>query len=156
MDAILLITTCYKSKNMDLFSANDTEQAIYLEYYGNSGKAGVPVAENIGIKQFKGDGDFRSAECIELLKQADIVVTNPPFSLFREYIAQLIEHDKKFIVVGNQNSITYNLLANSRPIVSPSNTGTAFPIWRMASPHAPFMTKLSGKVCIRFASHTVK
>jgi hypothetical protein len=63
--------------------------------------------EEIGVKLFKGDGDFRSAECIELLKQADIVVTNPPFSLFREYVNQLVEHDKKFIIIGNQNSITY-------------------------------------------------
>ena len=55
----------------------------------------------------KGDGDFRSEECVELMKQADIVVTNPPFSLFREYVAQLIEYDKKFIIIGNQNAITY-------------------------------------------------
>lgn len=54
-----------------------------------------------------GDGDFRSPESIELLKQADIVVTNPPFSLFREYVAQLIEYDKKFLILGNKNSITY-------------------------------------------------
>jgi hypothetical protein len=54
-----------------------------------------------------GDGDFRSAECIELLKEADIVATNPPFSLFREYVAQLIEYDKKFIIIGNVNAITY-------------------------------------------------
>ena len=52
-------------------------------------------------------GDFRSSECIELLKEADIVVTNPPFSLFREYVAQLIEYDKKFIIIGHQNAITY-------------------------------------------------
>ena len=52
-------------------------------------------------------GDFRSAECVELLKQADIVVTNPPFSLFREYVAQLIEYDKKFLIIGNKNSISY-------------------------------------------------
>lgn len=55
----------------------------------------------------KGDGDFRSEECIELLKQADIVVTNPPFSLFREYVAQLVEYDKKFVIIGNINAITY-------------------------------------------------
>ena len=54
-----------------------------------------------------GDGDFRSDECIEILKQADIVVTNPPFSLFREYVAQLFEYEKKFIIIGNQNAITY-------------------------------------------------
>jgi hypothetical protein len=55
----------------------------------------------------QGDGDFRSKECIELLKQADIVVTNPPFSLFREYVAQLIDYEKKFIIIGHQNAITY-------------------------------------------------
>jgi hypothetical protein len=53
-----------------------------------------------------GDGDFRSEECIELLKQADIVVTNPPFSLFREYVTQLIRYEKKFLILGNQNAIT--------------------------------------------------
>ena len=54
-----------------------------------------------------GDGDFRSEECVELLKEADVVVTNPPFSLFREYVAQLMEYEKKFIIIGNQNAITY-------------------------------------------------
>lgn len=58
-------------------------------------------------KVLKGDGDFRSEECIELLKEADIVVTNPPFSLFREYVSQLMEYEKKFIIIGNQNAITY-------------------------------------------------
>ena len=53
-------------------------------------------------------GDFRSPECIALLKEADIVVTNPPFSLFREYLAQLVKHGKKFLIIGNQNAITYN------------------------------------------------
>jgi len=55
----------------------------------------------------KQNGDFRSPECVELLKEADIVVTNPPFSLFREYVALLIEHDNKFLIVGNKNAITY-------------------------------------------------
>lgn len=59
------------------------------------------------LTTLKGNGDFRSDECIELLKQADIVVTNPPFSLFREYVAQLVQYDKKFIIVGNQTAITY-------------------------------------------------
>lgn len=54
-----------------------------------------------------GDGDFRSAECVELLRQADIVVTNPPFSLFREYVTQLVEYKKRFLIIGNQNAITY-------------------------------------------------
>lgn len=102
-----LITTCYKNQNPDLFSKHDSEKAIYLEYEGDKNANGVPDPEEIGIKYLKGDGDFRSEECIELLKQADIVVTNPPFSLFREYVAQLIEYDKKFVIVGNQNAITY-------------------------------------------------
>lgn len=55
----------------------------------------------------KGEGDFRGQESIELLKQADIIVTNPPFSLFREYVAQLVEHDKKFLIIGNDNARTY-------------------------------------------------
>ena len=58
-------------------------------------------------KILKGDGDFRSEECIEFLKEADIVVTYPPFSLFREYIAQLMAYEKKFIIIGNQNAVTY-------------------------------------------------
>lgn len=59
------------------------------------------------LTKLKGDGDFRSSECIELLKEADIVVTNPPFSLFREYVAQLVKYDKKFLIIGNVNAITY-------------------------------------------------
>ena len=55
----------------------------------------------------EGDGDFRSEECLALLDEADIVVTNPPFSLFREYVAVLMEHKKKFVIVGNKNAITY-------------------------------------------------
>lgn len=59
------------------------------------------------LTTLNGNGDFRSAECIELLKEADIVVTNPPFSLFREYVAQLVEYKKQFLIIGNQNAITY-------------------------------------------------
>lgn len=102
-----LITTCYKNQNMDLFSQHDSEQAIYLEYDGDRNGNNVPESKEIEIKSLKGDGDFRSKECIELLKQADIVVTNPPFSLFREYVAQLTEYDKKFLIIGNMNAITY-------------------------------------------------
>ena len=102
-----LIATCYKSQESDLFSEKKSEQAIYLEYTGDKNGNNVPDVEEIGIKHLKGDGDFRSAECIELLKEADIVVTNPPFSLFREYIAQLVEYDKKFVIIGNLNALTY-------------------------------------------------
>ncbi|MFA5210982.1 MAG: adenine-specific methyltransferase EcoRI family protein [Patescibacteria group bacterium] len=102
-----LITTCYKNQDVNLFSQNNSEKAIYLEYTGDKNGDKVPNLKEIGIKHLKNDGDFRSEECINLLKQADIVVTNPPFSLFREYVAQLMEYDKKFIIIGNQNAITY-------------------------------------------------
>lgn len=76
----------------------------------------------------KQNGDFRSPECIEILKGADIVVTNPPFSLFREYIAQLIEHDKKFIILGSQNAISYReifeLLKKNKIWLGADNNGT--------------------------------
>ena len=102
-----LIATCYKSQDSDLFSQNNSERAIYLEYTGDKNGNNVPDVSEIGIKHLQGDGDFRSKECIELLKQADIVVTNPPFSLFREYVAQLVEHKKKFVIIGNLNALTY-------------------------------------------------
>jgi len=103
-----LITTCYKNQSRDLFSDNQSEKAIYLEYNGDKSGNHIPDVEEIGVHELKGDGDFRSQESIELLRQADIVVTNPPFSLFREYVAQLIEYDKKFVIVGHQNAIKYN------------------------------------------------
>ena len=67
----------------------------------------VPDPEDIGIRLLEGDGDFRSAESIDLLAEADVVVTNPPFSLFREYVSQLIEHDKQFLIIGHQNALKY-------------------------------------------------
>ena len=102
-----LIATCYKNQDIDLFSKNDSERAIYLEYEGDKNGNNLPDKNEIAVKHLKGDGDFRSVECIELLKQADIVVTNPPFSLFREYVSQLVLYDKKFLIVGHQNAITY-------------------------------------------------
>ncbi len=102
-----VIATCYKSQSVDLFSNHDCEQAVYQIYDGDRDGNNMPDENEIAVKPLKGDGDFRSEECIELLKQADIVVTNPPFSLFREYVAQLIKYDKKFIIVGHQNAITY-------------------------------------------------
>lgn len=93
-----LISTHYeagrKSYKMELIGAWYNEQ-------------GELKFENFVTTDLKGDGDFRSDECIEILKEADIVVTNPPFSLFREYVAQLMEHGKKFLIIGNQNAITY-------------------------------------------------
>jgi len=100
-----LISSCYREQKMDLFNNEEGEKGFYYEF---------TVSENGNIKPssadiiyLKGDGDFRSSESIELLKQADIIVTNPPFSLFREYVAQLVKFDKKFLIIGNVNAITY-------------------------------------------------
>ena len=70
----------------------------------NKGQSLLPIFED---KDLGNAGDFRSQDCIELLKQSDIVVTNPPFSLFREYVAQLVKYKKKFVIIGNKNAITY-------------------------------------------------
>ncbi|WAC21901.1 adenine-specific methyltransferase EcoRI family protein [Luteolibacter sp. SL250] len=99
-----LISSCYKEQQVDLFSEKENEPAIYIEC--DSGDASPDfVKEN--IKTLEGDGDFRGPESTKFLTKSDIVVTNPPFSLFREYIAQLIRHDKKFLAIGNINAITY-------------------------------------------------
>ena len=102
-----LITTCYKNQETDLFGQEKSENAVFLEYTGDKNGNNIPDAEEIGVKPLKGDGDFRSKESIDLLKQADIVVTNPPFSLFREYVEQLVKYEKKFLIIGNINAITY-------------------------------------------------
>ncbi|GEO97302.1 adenine-specific methyltransferase EcoRI family protein [Kocuria turfanensis] len=102
-----LITTCYKNQSADLFSRNSADQAVYLEYGGGGSGNDASDPRKIGVKPLMGDGDFRSPESINLLKQADIVVTNPPFSLFREYVAQLVEYKKQFLIIGNMNALTY-------------------------------------------------
>ena len=102
-----LIATCYKNQDINLFSEGKSEKAVYIVYEGDrNGNKNVDNNE-LDIRELQGDGDFRSRECIELLKQADIVVTNPPFSLFREYVAQLMEYQKQFLIIGHQNAITY-------------------------------------------------
>lgn len=86
----------------------ETSKPSYkLELTGDMNEDGSVNDEDIIQTPLKQNGDFRSPECIEILKEADIVVTNPPFSLFREYVAQLIEYEKQFLIIGNQNAITY-------------------------------------------------
>lgn len=102
-----LITTCYKKQEEGLFAQEKSENALFLEYTGDKNGNKILDVEEIGMKPLAGDGDFRSQESIELLKQSDIVVTNPPFSLFREYVAQLVKYKKKFLIIGNINAITY-------------------------------------------------
>lgn len=94
-----LIASCYKEKSTDLFCQQANEQAFYCTYNGEE--------DSEYVFPFKGDGDFRSLECLELLGQADIVVTNPPFSLFREFVSQIVSHNKQFLIIGNVNAITY-------------------------------------------------
>ncbi|MDO8489903.1 MAG: adenine-specific methyltransferase EcoRI family protein [bacterium] len=97
-----LISTHYKDAN--LFT---NELPYKLEYTGDKNGNRMPDPSEFMVKMI-GTGDFRSEECIELLKETDIVVTNPPFSLFREYIVQLSEYDKKFLIIGNTNAVKYN------------------------------------------------
>lgn len=123
-----LIATCYATspivgQQLSLFDVvgSDEEQrnkpykAVVTKVYDVTGDGGVDmfdVAELFKsheneLTELQGDGDFRSEECLALLDEADIVVTNPPFSLFREYVATLMEHEKHFIIIGNVNAITY-------------------------------------------------
>lgn len=94
-----IITACYQKQEINLFNNGNVKKGFFIEY----SEPNTPIE----IKEFNGDGDFRSAESIELLKQSDIVVTNPPFSLFREYVEQLVKYEKKFLIIGNINAITY-------------------------------------------------
>lgn len=123
-----LIATCYATspiagQQFSLFDVvggeeeqrNKPYKAVVTKVYDVTGDGGVDmfdVAELFKnheneLVELEGDGDFRSKECLTLLDEADIVVTNPPFSLFREYVATLMEHGKKFIIIGNVNAITY-------------------------------------------------
>ena len=102
-----LISTCYKNDQPNMFSRNSSEKGISLEYTGDKDGNRIPDDDEIEKHRLKGNGDFRSPECVELLGQSDIVVTNPPFSLFREYVTHLAESGKKFLVIGNHHAITY-------------------------------------------------
>ena len=92
-----LISTGYK----------ESGHGVMYVYEGDKNGNLVPDRSEWKITELQGNGDFKSEECVELLKQADIVVSNPPFSLFREYVAQLIEYGKEFLIIGNKNAITY-------------------------------------------------
>ena len=121
-----LIATCYTNspiagKQLSLFGVMEDPEpgiaykAIVDRVYDITGDGGIDMldvaelfrAGENEISELEGNGDFRSQECLELMDEADIVVTNPPFSLFREYVATLMEHEKKFIIIGNVNAITY-------------------------------------------------
>lgn len=121
-----LIATCYSGSpitgtQLSLFGDETEEErrtpykAVVTTVHDTTGEGGIDMldvaelfrtGENT-IERLEGNGDFRSSECLELLDEADIVVTNPPFSLFREYVECLMKHDKNFLIIGNQNAITY-------------------------------------------------
>lgn len=156
-----LIATCYatsaisnKELSLSKVLGNDETKegrpykAVVTKIYDATGDGGIDmldVAElfKMGeneLTELKEDGDFRSDECLELLKEVDIVVTNPPFSLFREYVATLVEYDKKFIIIGNKNAITYKEIF---PLIKDNK------IWLGEMVPSDFMTpdgKLSGKL----------
>jgi hypothetical protein len=99
------------------------------------------------LTRLQGDGDFRSPECIEILKEADIVVTNPPFSLFREYVAQLMEYEKRFLILGNMNALTYKeifpLIKENKMWLGTDNGGTK---WFQVPQHYDIKTETRIKV----------
>lgn len=123
-----LIATCYAGspvaeRQLSLFEEENEQQTktgvphkiVITEVTDQNGDGATNLADvewllrndkNV-LTRLNGDGDFRSTECVSLLKESDIVVTNPPFSLFREYVAQLIDNEKRFLIIGNQNAITY-------------------------------------------------
>ena len=143
-----LIATCYDGspiaqQELPLFPEAETEpkrkaykveitEVPDLDGNGSADLADVQLllkSSNYNVKaELKGNGDFRSSECVELLKQADVVVTNPPFSLFREYIALLMEYKKDFLVLGNMNAISYKeifpLIQNNQLWLGVSRHGT--------------------------------
>ena len=112
-----LITTCYDGSAVSEYRNGKAKpyKAIVTTVYDVTRDGGIDMKyirnlfEISGneLTELEGDGDFRSEECLKLLDEADIVVTNPPFSLFREYVKALIEHKKKFIIMGNINAVTY-------------------------------------------------
>lgn len=140
-----LIATCYTgspiaNQQLSIFDvlgiSEDTKdrpyKAVVTTVYDKTGDGGVDmfdVAELFKsgeneLTELECDGDFRSPECLALLDEADIVVTNPPFSLFREFISVLVEHQKSFIIIGNQNAISYeesfSLMRDNKMWIGPS------------------------------------
>ena len=116
----------------------ETEKPSYKIEKNNGDTIRTPLKQN---------GDFRSPECIEILKEADIVATNPPFSLFREYVAQLIKYNKKFIIIGNQNNFTYKemfkLLKENKIWAGVENGGTK---WFKVPDHYDITTESRKKI----------
>lgn len=154
-----LIATCYSGSpitgtQLSLFGEETEEErrtpykAVVTTVHDTTGEGGVDMldvaelfrtGENT-IERLQGDGDFRSPECLELLDEADIVVTNPPFSLIREYITMLVEHEKRFLIIGPQNALKYKevfpLIQQNRLWLGYNNGDMAFCVPDDYEPHA--------------------
>lgn len=106
-----LIASHHVDKSYNLFTINEGVPDSYcVRYKGEAVSEILDFEDNFNPVKLKGDGDFRSEESIGFLKEADIVVTNPPFSLFRKFIALMVEHDKKFLVIGNMIATNYKVV----------------------------------------------
>lgn len=114
-DATGQLSFAFGDEIVDAVPLKRAYKAIVTQVYDKTGDGGVDMVdvaelfksgENL-LSELEGDGDFRSPECLKLLDEADIVVTNPPFSLFRQYLATLVEHEKQFLIIGSQNNVTY-------------------------------------------------
>ncbi|MFS2327949.1 adenine-specific methyltransferase EcoRI family protein [Brucella sp. H1_1004] len=100
-----LVAACYQEQDIDLFGEIKNKPGFFVTYSGEEKEKEDVIRDS--VEYFKEDGDFRSNESIKILIECDIVVTNPPFSLFRKYVDQLVKKDKKFLIIGNINAITY-------------------------------------------------
>jgi hypothetical protein len=163
-----LIASCYigstiANKQLSLFDHESAENKTTKHPHkieitemaddNASDMRGLPLVEYIlrnrknALTRLQGDGDFRSPECVEMLKEADVVVTNPPFSLFREYVAQLIEYKKMFLIIGNQNALTYKetftLIKENKVWLGIDNGGTK---WFQVPPHYDIQTETRIKI----------
>lgn len=127
-----VIASCYK----------ENSRGFFFEYTGVELVDADPKTAN--VVYFEGDGDFRSQESIDLLEQSDIVVTNPPFSLFREYVAQLVKYDKLFLIITNINSITnkeiFKLIQEGKAWLG-VNRGNKFSGFIIPACYEPYMKK---------------
>lgn len=104
-----LIGSCYSPQSDDLFDCGEIQHGHYFIY---TGCENIASTSDINPLQLQGNGDFRSIECVEFLEEADIVITNPPFSLFRDFVSLVSRHNKRYLIIGNINAITYKEVFN--------------------------------------------
>lgn len=150
-----LIATCYKNQDYDLFTSNCSEHAVYIVYEGTPEIDHIPSADELEVKYLNGDGDFNSPECLALMDEADIVCTNPPFSLLRDFLNLLVRKDKKFLIIGNTNALHYAdvfpLIKNNKIWIG-YNHVKAFQIPQTEIDNPKIQFKKDGKVYQKFGN----